>query len=859
MSILSTFPFYVLANSDALNHLLEHGDAETHWRQWAFRGFVQRDASRPDHVFMQRWKWFCDWGGVKADPFRKNREDIDLPISLALVADGYLERRNGRLYVKTHEAAAESNDAFPHAGGEQEAKFRCSSAFSRWQNIRSRMTTWPVKLWMLYKSGIPADYLLAHPYSALTADFIHQEGLNETHLHLNGYRYPEEEWLQDLYAIPRFRRAESKNYEKKEEVREQYFCVNPHLTPAVLAHRVLVARILRETVILMVSSVSGDIQAHIDRVDETLKRYAATPGYYSLPVTLLSARKSLQERKREEMTMWMKAFALLEPKSGYEQRGVLERYLHLYLLIQNEHIQLNYHAEHRKGFDAFAVSSDHNRLSVGSRAYYEHTFYILLKAAEAGGDTCLEVRVTPQALRRKKQMLLHAYDAAFRKWKRDALREAKMRGIEYSDGKKKPHLILVAHMIKTSIGTRVKEDTANQQLPLYDAARQRHLREAAGIARDARYLMIHHRIPVGIDAANSELNQPPEVFAPAYRLFDVKRCGGHKTYHCGEDFLHLISGIRAVYEAVEFLHLRDGNRIGHGIAVGIHPQQWVKSMPARLVVTRREWMMDMVFAWRLLHETNAAAAVKAEREALALAYLIFSSGAQTNRPGYSIHDLDVLFSLRQFDPRVVRQYLDGSLPRTLYQEGERKSLEEYVKMHGAHALELYWEWNVHSDYRRNQETLMEVKSDFLVIPELLELQQCVQHLIASRDVVIETLPVSNLRISQYRDIQEHHLLRWLKIDGYRVENDANLSICMGSDDPGIFATDIKNEYYHVLMTLRNAGLTEAEAVEKLRTLNRAGRAYSFRELPAMRPSTDSVKSLLSDVPGHTSWSDDLGR
>ena len=34
------------------------------------------------------------------------------------------------------------------------------------------------------------------------------------------------------------------------------------------------------------------------------------------------------------------------------------------------------------------------------------------------------------------------------------------------------------------------------------------------------------------------------------------------TYHVGEDFEHLLSCIRAVYEALEFIDLRDGNRSG---------------------------------------------------------------------------------------------------------------------------------------------------------------------------------------------------------------------------------------------------------------------------------------------------------
>ena len=75
---------------------------------------------------------------------------------------------------------------------------------------------------------------------------------------------------------------------------------------------------------------------------------------------------------------------------------------------------------------------------------------------------------------------------------------------------------------------------------------------------------------VGIDAAASEFDAPPEVFAPAFRY--LKRNGfKHFTYHAGEDFYHLLGGLRCIYEAVDFLNLSYGDRIGHATAAGISP------------------------------------------------------------------------------------------------------------------------------------------------------------------------------------------------------------------------------------------------------------------------------------------------
>lgn len=49
------------------------------------------------------------------------------------------------------------------------------------------------------------------------------------------------------------------------------------------------------------------------------------------------------------------------------------------------------------------------------------------------------------------------------------------------------------------------------------------------------------------------------------------------TVHAGEDFTRLAEGIRRMHESVEFGLLRMGDRIGHGVALGVDPARWMKS------------------------------------------------------------------------------------------------------------------------------------------------------------------------------------------------------------------------------------------------------------------------------------------
>lgn len=41
------------------------------------------------------------------------------------------------------------------------------------------------------------------------------------------------------------------------------------------------------------------------------------------------------------------------------------------------------------------------------------------------------------------------------------------------------------------------------------------------------------------------------------------------TYHTGEDFLDIVDGLRAIDEAMLFLQMEKGERLGHAMALGV--------------------------------------------------------------------------------------------------------------------------------------------------------------------------------------------------------------------------------------------------------------------------------------------------
>ena len=68
------------------------------------------------------------------------------------------------------------------------------------------------------------------------------------------------------------------------------------------------------------------------------------------------------------------------------------------------------------------------------------------------------------------------------------------------------------------------------------------------------------------------------------------------TVHAGEDFSHLLTGLRHVDEAIEVLDLREGDRIGHGLALGIDPARWAERT-GRVAMPLEDRALDLAWEW----------------------------------------------------------------------------------------------------------------------------------------------------------------------------------------------------------------------------------------------------------------------
>lgn len=701
--------------------------------------------------------------------------------------------------------------------------------FSEWQTLMSRISCLPIMACHQVFNPEPAaqEYKFRwplYPYHPAVEDYIARERLNETHQHLNGSTSAEECWLDTL----KHPEASVRDFEKgwqSQEIKQLCAQVDPSLTPKTFKDRLQIASNIRE----ILCRIAQDME---------LPEWMASLQH---PQQLADSAIWHQGKEYRFTTVWptddkycqeseFQLLVRLFERWRYGAPEGLERLLWIYLLIQNQYLTLLVQRDDFFGFDQFQKYT-----MTELREETEKSYLSRFNNAHGSGlfsqVRYLEGRFAPKSDPDKMQKLLFSVLRGYWEylkahmtveWKHYQPLNIKqiLDNLEQVEsGGKCAELALVPHFIKK----KPKSDEVYPYALLF-----KDLKTQAAILMD----MLHYEPRLarwirGVDAAANEMHAPPEVFAPLFRVL-AKSGIAHFTYHVGEDFPHLISGIRSIDDAVRFLPLRNGDRLGHCTAIGITPEIWKRSLPSCLAMTKETRLLDLIFIWRELrsHPELLRHASDAAIEAVQLAHEVFALEEEI-----SITTLDQIFELRGLlaESEGLLGELDGPLkPQSLWLEEYEEARKLGSKAAMKRPLKLYKKWLTSPEVRRQREEYVEVGLECLPDVAVIALQQVVMHKLRSKNVAIECPPTSNTRISQYYEVNEHHIFRWIGIPSEVIEGDVPMSICLGSDDPGIFAADLKSEFYHLFVVLtQKFGLSAAEALRKVAEVNENGRIYRF--------------------------------
>ncbi|ELX09620.1 metallo-dependent hydrolase [Janthinobacterium sp. HH01] len=371
----------------------------------------------------------------------------------------------------------------------------------------------------------------------------------------------------------------------------------------------------------------------------------------------------------------------------------------------------------------------------------------------------------------------------------------------------------------------------------------------------------------GLDIAGDENAVRSEVFAPVLRWLrrgllsrpfgEQGSTGFHLSVHAGEDYPHPLSGLRHVDETVLFCGMRSGDRIGHGLALGIEPAAWV-ARQGDMILPVAEHLDNLVWAWHYACELSPRLELATQiiprlerriaRFAREVPWLRSETGLEDERERRQPAELPVLptpdtlyraWALRRncylqfmanYEVGLVDEKLEAAAPdhdrlRDVLRRS-RKSDGTQPHPHALAAEEIYFRRE--SARIDNKERCVLVRQpandicghgeggagsdttlmyDYETAADLSFMCAVQDYLLDKYDrmgLIIEANPSSNVSIGHMETHSDHPIFRWYPPNEGCLEKGAQcnrfglrrgpIKVLVNTDDPGIFPTTLRTEF-----------------------------------------------------------------
>ncbi|MDO4304813.1 MAG: hypothetical protein Q4D94_12970 [Bacillota bacterium] len=343
---------------------------------------------------------------------------------------------------------------------------------------------------------------------------------------------------------------------------------------------------------------------------------------------------------------------------------------------------------------------------------------------------------------------------------------------------------------------------------------------------------------LGIDACAQEIGCRPEVFAPIFRRLSKHTSSamlGKKeipqlrmTYHVGEDFLDVVDGLRAVDEAIHFLNLKCGARIGHGTVLGISVENWYRRKRNTIILSKQDYLDNIVWLYHKINEFCIEGCSQLleflMQEFEKVFYEVYhrnidgtelrriwqESGKSYSKLGFQAEEYQYTFDiftyyeawkLRGDDPSL---YVSGYYKEPIFFTDKEKHL---VNWEYTAAGDVRWQRNVsilYYYYHYNRYVYEEGRKKIerympdCYVDGVVKVQKAMQSFIGKCGIGIECNPSSNLMISTMRSYDEHPIVQFynkdLEKDPEKLQECLQLFVSINTDDKGVFHTSLENEY-----------------------------------------------------------------
>ncbi len=339
----------------------------------------------------------------------------------------------------------------------------------------------------------------------------------------------------------------------------------------------------------------------------------------------------------------------------------------------------------------------------------------------------------------------------------------------------------------------------------------------------------------GIDACSNEVGCRPEVFAHAIRatrnlsMLQVAYAPLTKmiqqlptirvTYHAGEDYLDPVDGMRAIDEAVLFNEMRYGDRIGHGLALGIDVKEWYACKRCTIVLPKQDyidnlaWMMKKIMDYRI--PTDIFVLEKLRSEFRRFCDEVYDIGETITNDAYSRAWL-----LRGDNPECYKtegkcqgltnigHWANHALNSTIVDGKQIREDKTVLKIcHSYH-------YSPEVRIKGSERCSVVVSKDYMNVASAI--QKAMQLDLRQKGIGIECNPSSNYLIGSFKRYDKHPIVNFynlgLTYNAEAIEKCPQLFVSINTDDQGVFGTYLENEYAIMALALQKSKDSEGKPV-----------------------------------------------
>ncbi len=687
------------------------------------------------------------------------------------------------------------------------------------------------------RSGMAALMLYDAPIiksDDLRLKHILNNGIAENHFHLNGSAPTAMlSWIC-LMNHPSGRDREFRVFDE----RRNFFPSAEEDRGKTLQEQVITAAALR----LMLNYVMEGRQEDTETVQNWLKLYhTGIESVKELQLLIDGERIFLQKDALDYVRFSVQRNSLFYPLAGereflinmflnawnadaYTQKwiGIMYAYLLIYCRFYSEMMQSN----QTVGFYNFMRYQDRKEIFLD--AYPRYSYYVKKMALEmALAQECLvslEVRITPKPAKGA----LVAQQKLFSD-KIFGCGDSRCSGCEYYDGllgqcsrqqcKVYERLFFVYHFVK--VPDRVKEipdagiGIEDIKYRHYELRRRNIWPVIWKFTRLRKEERIFDNV-YGLDACNQEIGCRPEVFAPYFRfareqdsymendLFGERKLPRLKiTYHVGEDFLDVLDGLRAVEEAVTFMNLGSGDRLGHALALGVDVRNWYSLKKMRVYLNRQDILDNTAFLYYMIMEYQLDFPIlqqKLETEFYRNFKMIYS-----DMQGVSIDDYILSMQLRGDEPGAYMHWeriLEGGELEEGWKRLNNHRTREAVNHPDAVKLFYKYHYDQRAKYEGEKPVEQEITEEYA--EAVSQVQKIICNKVARLGIGIECNPSSNILIGMAKEYIRHPILRFnhYNLSGFEEDGIPEMFVSINTDDLGVFDTNLENEYALMVCALQ---------------------------------------------------------